>query len=173
MSHWEMENQSLDTKRNCYCFQISEVFKEGGVRLSLPLPLLRKWWYIAQVAVVNSRGELICFYTLSLFVFLPFTPFTPLVMQQLKYFHSNHLSFLVKYLVGIAIQYQYQTDRVQLFLVACYAVRHHQVTREKKEKTTSLDNCVGDWLSSRCCGDDLHRQGNTGHSVRQKKNSGT
>ncbi len=68
------------------------MFEEGGVRRSRPLPLLRKCWSIAQVAVVNSRGELICFYTLSLL----FTLSTPLVMQQTTHFHYNQLSFLPK-----------------------------------------------------------------------------
>ncbi len=67
-----------------------------GRSKTLPLPLLRKCWSIAQVAVVNSRGELICFYTLFLFVSLLFTLSTPLVMQQTTHFHYNQLSFLPK-----------------------------------------------------------------------------
>ncbi len=60
-----MEKQSLDTKKTVIVFRSVRWFEEGGVRRSRPLPLLRKCWSIAQVAVVNSRGELICFYTLS------------------------------------------------------------------------------------------------------------
>lgn len=61
------------------------------------------------------------------------------------------------------VQHEIITD--YFFLGACCA---HQVTRERIKPTTS-DNCVSNCLSSRCCGDDLHRQGNTGYSVREEK----
>ncbi len=55
---------------------------------------------------------------------------------------------------------QNETGIGYFILYACYTF--------ERIKPTTWDNCGSDCPSSRCCADDLHRQGNTGYSVCQE-----
>lgn len=57
---------------------------------------------------------------------------------------------------------QYETGIGYFILYACYTVATERI------KPITSDKCGSDCPSSRCCADDLHRQGNTGYSVCQE-----